>query len=202
MNWKKPLTKLHLSLVIIVLAISAFFIFVAAPVQYYDSLKIEEAKECAYKNLRESLAGRDSGSDPDLALKISDAAGDKWDDSPPTAEELNNLKTAKPKFDPNKPYQVVEPKGDKFPWNKYPLAGLDTKVCNATVEWDGYSKKWNIYSKKVINDNSPRPKDMIIVGLAFIGIALDLPPENWTSPNRTDITNNREVKDGKSEIYG
>lgn len=174
MNWKKPLSKIHLSFVILVLAGAGFFIFIAAPIQYYDSVKIAEAKECAYKNLRESLAGRDSSADPDLALKISDAGEDDWIDTSPTAEELNNLNTAKPKFDPNKPYEVVEPKSGKFPWNKYPLTGLETKICDATVEWDGYSKKWNIYSKKVLNDNSPRPKDMLFLGLAFVGFAIAL----------------------------
>lgn len=175
MNWKKPLSKIHLSFVALVLTGAGFFILIAAPVQYYDSLKIAEAKKCAYKNLLESLMkDRDSSADPDLALKISGAGGDDWADTPPTHEELNNLKAAKPKFDPNKPYEVVEPKSGKFPWNKYPLAGLDTKVCDATVEWDGHYKKWNIYSEKVLNDSSPRPKDMLLVGLAFIGFAIAL----------------------------
>ena len=166
MNWKKPLAKLHLSVVVLVLVIAAFFIFVATPVQFYDRHVIEKATQCA-KDLTAKYAANKPAFDPDAYLAKKKAEKD-WDKTPPTKEELAKIKSKTIITDEEMK------KLEESDWVDVPTDETFAKECEVKVTWDTYSKDWDYHSYKVLNDNSPRPVDMLLVGLAFIGFALAL----------------------------
>ncbi len=162
MDWKKILSKLHLSLSAVVLAIAGFFLVIAAPVQLYDQWVVNSADECA-KKLRADLSHKIPRYTAEQIKKYG------YDFSPPRLDELYTFSFTS-KDTGRHPLEDNKELNDGY-----------RKKCHVTVRWYGPGERWIIEYHRLVYDEDPDPALMLKAGLFFIGLALLLfALKKWT----------------------